>query len=162
MLEHPPSEFPKVLERFFREVRDIHRSAAGVPETSYYPALAKLFDAVGSSLQPRVTCIMSLRNRGAGLPDGGFFTPDQLRNVDPDDSMARQIPSRGAVEVKPPLGEIDAVVGGEQVSRYAAKYGQVLVTNLRQFRLVTAGAGEVARAREGYRIADSSTWPSAV
>lgn len=155
MLEHPPSEFPKVLERFFREVRDIHRSAAGVPETSYYPALAKLFDAVGSSLQPRVTCIMSLRNRGAGLPDGGFFTPDQLRNVDPDDSMARQIPSRGAVEVKPPLGEIDAVVGGEQVSRYAAKYGQVLVTNLRQFRLVTAGAGEVARAREGYRIADS-------
>lgn len=37
--------------------------------------------------QPRVVPVLQLRNRGAGLPDGGLFTQDQLRkNAKPADS----------------------------------------------------------------------------
>jgi hypothetical protein len=98
---------------------------------------------------------MSLRNRGAGLPDGGFFTPEQLRTGLPEDSLARQSPSRGAVEVKSALGEVDAVARGEQVTRYAQRYGLVLVTNFREFRVVSGGQDKAPTFLEAYRIADS-------
>ncbi len=45
------------LEEYLRELRVIRGSGAAVPETSYYPALANLLNAVGGALKPKVRCI---------------------------------------------------------------------------------------------------------
>ena len=70
------------LETYLTELREIRDSGAATKETSGYGTLAKLLDAVGHSLKPKVHCIIQLKNSGAGFPDGGLFTPDQLRNTD--------------------------------------------------------------------------------
>ena len=64
------------LETYLRDLRDIRSTGAAVKETSYYPPLANLLNAVGQTLKPRVRCVINLKNQGAGLPDGGLFTPD--------------------------------------------------------------------------------------
>ena len=80
------------LETYLTELRGIRDSGAATRETSGYGTLAKLLDAVGHSLKPKVHCIIQLKNSGAGLPDGGLFTPDQLRNIDElDRSLSRAI-----------------------------------------------------------------------
>jgi hypothetical protein len=40
--------------------------------------LATLLNAVGQMLKPRVRCVVNLKNQGAGMADGGLFTPDQF------------------------------------------------------------------------------------
>jgi len=72
----------------------------GTDETSGYDALASLFNAVGQKLRPKVKTIIHPKNTGAGIPDGGFFTPDQLKNAG-DAVLLQLLPSRGALEVKP-------------------------------------------------------------
>src|SRR6266545_4626604 len=67
---------PSPLETYLRELRD--GRAIGVAETSFYAPLANLLNAVGATLKPKVRCIVHPRNLGAGIPDGGFYTPDQL------------------------------------------------------------------------------------
>ena len=67
------------LETYLTELREIHDSGAATGETSGYPALANLLNAIGHSLKPKVRCIIQLKNSGVGLPDGGLFTPDQLK-----------------------------------------------------------------------------------
>ena len=62
------------LESYLREVAEIRATHAGVPETSYYPALSSLLNGVGEQLKPRVRAVIHIRNSGAGLPDGGLFT----------------------------------------------------------------------------------------
>jgi len=72
----------------------------GVQEKSYYPALSKLFNSVGSALKPKVQCVFEPANLGAGSPDVGLFTPDQLQNSAAGPPLPGQIPSRAVVEVK--------------------------------------------------------------
>ncbi len=67
------------LETYLSDVRDTRLSGEGVSELSYYPALRDLLEDVGGGLKPKVRCFMNLKNRGAGLPDGGLFTGDQVR-----------------------------------------------------------------------------------
>ncbi|HEX7430704.1 MAG TPA: hypothetical protein VF293_00805, partial [Candidatus Limnocylindrales bacterium] len=67
-------------EEYLRSLREIHASRAGVPETSYYGSLEALLNWAGALLNPRVRCVINVRNQGAGLPDGGFFTRQQLRD----------------------------------------------------------------------------------
>jgi hypothetical protein len=67
------------LETFLREVQVVRLSGEGVSELSYYPALLNLLEEAGGGLKPKVRCVMNLKNRGAGLPDGGLFTADQVR-----------------------------------------------------------------------------------
>ena len=67
------------LEKYLSDVRDIRLSGEGVSELSYYPALQQLLEEVGGGLKPKVRCLMNLKNHGAGLPDGGLFTADQVR-----------------------------------------------------------------------------------
>ncbi len=62
------------LETYLRDMAEIRATYAGVSETSYYPALANLLNAAGEHLKPKVRCILTLRDRGAGIPDGGLFT----------------------------------------------------------------------------------------
>jgi hypothetical protein len=69
---------------------------------------------------------MNLRNQGAGLPDGGLFTADQVRGTRAARGAAKggaegtaspsgnsdlgalggQKPARGAIEVKPPGADL--------------------------------------------------------
>ncbi|HEV2221729.1 MAG TPA: type ISP restriction/modification enzyme [Candidatus Acidoferrales bacterium] len=142
------------IEHFFTELRDIHQSGVAVKETSYYPCLSNLFNATGKKLKPRVRCIIHPRSIGAGLPDGAFLTADQKSSND-DPLAAGLIPARGVLEIKSAAEEAGAVAGTEQVRKYLAKYGLVLVTNFRQFMLISRGSGDAPEVLESFTIAAS-------
>jgi len=57
-----------------------------------------------------------------------------------------QLPARGAVEVKGAHENAGEVVRGEQVGRYLRRYGQVLVTNYREFENSFGQSSTAARA----------------
>ena len=58
------------VEIYLAEIAAIRATHAGAPETSFYPALANLLNEIGSTLKPRVRCVLQLQNKGAGMPDG--------------------------------------------------------------------------------------------
>ncbi len=131
------------VETYLTALRDIHNSGAGVKETSYYPPLEHLLNEIGKTLSPKVRCIINLKNKGAGIPDGGLFTAQQFARrpaaaaaaaaAERDDG---QIPERGAIEVKGTKPPVETIAADEQVQRYLKRYRQVLVTNLRDFLLL--------------------------
>jgi hypothetical protein len=143
------------LETYLRELRDIRSSGAGVKETSYYPALSNLLNEIGKRLKPRVRCIINLANRGAGIPDGGLFTPDQFQKPFEAEPLPGQLPARGVIEVKSTRDDAWVTADGEQVSRYWGKYRQVLVTNYRDFVLVGQDAEGKFAKLESFHLADS-------
>ena len=124
---------------YFAEVRAVQATGAGVAETSYYPALFNLLNAVGASLKPRVYAVNHLSNLGAGIPDGGFFDAGQLQRGEDTEALKGQLPSRGALEVKSPAEAVADIGTGQQVAKYLDLYGLVLVTNLRGFALYRKG-----------------------
>ncbi len=124
------------LHAYLSELHAVRATGSGVKETSYYPAVSGLFNTVGKTLKPPVSCIINLKNTGAGIPDGGFFTPDQKRQADDPALRPALLPSRGVLEVKGAGDDAAKIAAGEQVHKYWEKYGQVLVTNLRDFILV--------------------------
>lgn len=148
------------VERFFQDLFEIHSSGGGVAETSYYGAIENLLNTAGHDLKPRVRCILSLRNRGEGIPDGGLYTASQFERGTEGRLLEGQLPSRGAIEVKPPSENLDEIVHGEQVARYLARYGLVLVTNLRQFVLVGRGRDGGLAELERYTLfeTDEGLW----
>jgi hypothetical protein len=152
------------LEAYLRDLYEIRSTGAAVKETSYYPALANLLNAVGGQLKPRVRCVINLRNQGAGLPDGGLFTPDQLQKgaEEPHDGHP---PARGAIECKGARDDAWVTADGAQVTAYWNKYRQVLVTNYRDFVLVAAdeATGKPVK-RETFRLAanEKAFWNAAV
>ena len=81
------------LETYLEELRAIRSSGAVVKETSGYRALANLFDAIGHILKPKVRCFIHVKNSGAGLPDGGLFTTDQLKNTDEEPHRISFLPA---------------------------------------------------------------------
>jgi len=158
------------LEKFITDVRDTRLSGEGVSELSYYPALRTLLEEVGGGLKPRVRCFMNLKNRGAGLPDGGLFTADQVRRPKAGKGggtppptvdglqlslLGGQKPARGAIEVKPPSADIDVIAASEQVLGYLQAYRQVLVTNLREFLLLGLDRYGHPVTLERYRLAST-------
>lgn len=144
------------VEAYLRTIMDIRRTGSAVPETSYYPALNELFNAIGRKLKPRVLCVINLANKGAGLPDGGFFTADQFsRKADPEFTPSGQVPARGVLEVKPASADVEAIARSAQVDKYFAQYRQVLVTNLWDFLLVGLDAAGNKAFLERFRLADS-------
>jgi hypothetical protein len=152
------------LETYLEELRAIHSSGAAVKETSGYGALANLFNAVGHALKPKVRCFIHVRNSGAGLPDGGLFTADQLRNTDEEAPLLGiPQPSRGVIEVKATGAEVDAVAATLQVRQYVQHYGQVLVTNYRGFLLLQRGENGQPVRLEPFQLAadEKSFWLAA-
>jgi len=143
------------LETYLRELRDIRSTGAAVKETSYYPALGNLFNEVGKTLKPKVRCILTLANRGAGLPDGGLFTPDQFQKPSDSEPLPGQIPARGVIEIKSTGDDAWVTADSEQVTRYWRKYRQVLVTNYRDFVLVGQDAEGKAVKLESFRLAEN-------
>jgi len=140
------------LHLYLEELHAVRASGAGVKETSYYPAVSGLFNAVGKTLKPAVRCIINLRNTGGGIPDGGFFTPDQ-RGTAGAAQAPGLLPARGALEVKGAGEDVHKIAAGEQVDKYWAKYHQVLVTNLREFVLVGRDEAGGKRVLETFSLA---------
>src|SRR5438552_2882307 len=118
------------LETYLSELREIRSTGAATKETSFYPALFNLLNVIGEALKPRVRCVMNLKNFGAGLPDGGLFTPDQFQRGEAE-PLQGQPPSRGAIECKGTKDDAWVIADTEQVTNYWEKYQQVLVTNYR-------------------------------
>ena len=145
----------RILEDYLGELKAIRSTGAGVPETSYHPALSNLFNAVGKALKPKVRCVVGLRNVGAGMPDVGLFTADQFQRQADGEPKAGQLPARGAVEVKGTRPDARAIAASEQVQEYLKKYGIVLVTNLREFLIVERGPTGGPVERESFALADS-------
>ena len=147
------SSSPAVLATYLRE---LHAGRAiGVAETSFYGPLATLLNAAGAALKPKVRCVIHPKSMGAGLPDGGLYTGDQL----PKDASVplAQVPARGVLEVKGLAADLDKLAGDEQVRRYLARYGQVLVTNYREFLLVGRVGVDTPVKLERYSLAPSET-----
>jgi len=142
------------LESYLTSLREIRSSGEAVVETSFYPALINLLDEIGKSLKPKVRCISQLKNRGAGSPDLGLFTEDQLKKRGKEESLP-QNPARGVIEIKPTSSDAWLTADGEQVSRYWGKYRQVLVTNYRDFVFVGQDATGKPVKLETYRLAEN-------
>ncbi|MFL5805885.1 MAG: N-6 DNA methylase, partial [Roseiflexaceae bacterium] len=149
------------LVTYLRDLRD--GRAIGVAETSFYGPLATLLNTIGATLKPKVHCIIHPKGAGAGIPDGGFYTPDQLPRSADAVAIAAQIPSRGVLEAKGTADEVERIAAGPQVAKYLARYGQVLVTNYRDFLLVGRDGAGQPRQLERYRLApsESAFWSAA-
>ena len=144
---------------YLSKIGEIRSSGQATDETSYYPAIEALLSELGKSLKSKVRPVLQLKNHGAGQPDGGLFTQDQLKKI--TDVMqldfAMQPPNRGAVEVKGTGEDLNVTVQSEQVAKYLKVYGQVLVTNYRDFRIVVKGQDGKAVVLETYSIAASES-----
>jgi hypothetical protein len=149
------------LETYLEELRAIRSSGAVVKETSGYGALANLLNTIGHTLKPKVRCFIHVKNSGSGLPDGGLFTPDQLKNTDEEAPLLGiPLPARGVIEVKATSAEVDAVAATLQVREYVRHYGAVLVTNYRSFLLLKRGDNGKPVRLESFQLApdEKSFW----
>ncbi len=87
------------LKNYLQRMSEIRRTGSAVKETSFYGTLETLFNEVGKTLKPKVRCIINLQNRGAGIPDGGLFTPAQFQR-NSNELIKGQPPERGAIEIR--------------------------------------------------------------
>ncbi|HET7345791.1 MAG TPA: N-6 DNA methylase, partial [Acidobacteriaceae bacterium] len=153
----------QAVETYFREMAVVHGTGGGTSETSYYPPLITLLNAVGGELRPPVTAISQLRNTGSGLPDVGLFTADQRSDLETQQPISDIPPARGVLEVKTLADDVSVVADSKQVRGYVEHYGQTLVTNYRDFLLVDHGASGDIRTSESITLAEdeSSFWEQA-
>lgn len=112
-------------------------SGVSVPETSGYPALSKLLNAVGETLKPKISAVIHPANNGAGIPDGGLFSQKELKKHGPDSPglFGTVKPERGVIEVKALDKDLSAFESSPQVRGYLEHYGQIMLTNYRAFAL---------------------------
>ena len=141
------------IEDYFDDLRKIKASGGGTAETSYYPPLTNLLNAVGGSLKPKVFCVSQLAQQGADHPDFGLFAAKQVSKGQP---KLGQLPEGGVVEVKPASDDAWLTADSAQVSKYWGLYRLVLVTNTRDFVLLGEGADGNPAKLETFRLAASS------
>ena len=127
------------LGDYLDAIARIRNLNAGTPETSFYPALANLFDAIGAGLTPPVFCLSHVSGKEAGIPDFGFFERRKTQRGETPEWRPGIAPERGVAEIKGIGHNIAALVASAQIqSQYLPAFGLVLATNLWQFRLVSA------------------------
>ena len=151
-----PVSRPKLtdaVESYLADLRRVRASGGATGERSYYPALANLLNAVGSTLKPKVFCVGELAEQGAGHPDFGLYAARQTQR---GRLREGQTPERGVVEVKPVDDDAWLTAAGDQVSRYRGRYGLVLVTNTRDFVLLGEDAAGNPVRLETFRLAESA------
>lgn len=147
------------VERYLTELALLRRTGAGVEELAGYPALKNLLDEIGDKVKPKVRTIMSLRNLGGGLPDGGLFTATQFARGRTDQPRDPATPDVAAIEVKGTSEDINTIIASDQVNKYLARYGQVLVTNYFRFVLMVQDRhGGAKKADEFDLAADEATF----
>jgi len=149
-----------IIERYLRDISGIHGTGSHVAETSFYPALERMLTDIGSTLTPKVRCVINPKSTGAGIPDGGLFTADQFRRSGAEVTASAEafkglLPSRGVIEAKAPQENVEAIAGTEQVSRYWEHYRVVLVTNFRAFILIGTNPSGKPCILEKFSLADS-------
>ena len=147
------AQLTTAVERYLSDLARQRASGGATGERSTYPPLVNLLNAVGGGLKPKVFCVSELADQGAGHPDVGLYSAKQLQRRRP---RPGQIPERGVVEVKPDADDVAEVAAGEQVARYWARYRLVLVTNLREFRLVGPDATRGQTTLEAFRLAETA------
>jgi Type ISP C-terminal specificity domain/N-6 DNA Methylase len=135
-------------------LRAIRATGSATAETSYYPPLDRLLNAAGQSLNPPVLFSTQLRNSGAGMPDGGFFPQPKRQRRNAELALLLN-PERGAVEIKPADYSLDNLAAEPQTLGYLRQYGLVLITNLREFRLLQLAPSGAAQTLERYVLANT-------
>ena len=140
------------IEDYLTDLRRVRATGGATGELSTYPALSGLFNAVGSTLRPKVFCVQELADQGAGHPDFGLYAASQIQRGNPRQG---QIPERGVVEVKAPGDDAWLTAESDQVSGYLDKYKLVLVTNTRDFVLIGEGADGRPAKLETFGLAES-------
>ena len=133
------------LEIYLEEL-GAHRGVA-TKETSGYGALANLLNAVGHTLKPKVRCIIHPKNSGAGLPDGGLFTPDQFKNTDEDESFLARNPRAASSKSKPPAMKLPTSPTPNRSTIISNITDWCLLTNYREF-----SAPETRRQRQTHPL----------
>ena len=147
------SKLAAAVEEYLDNLRKIKASGAGTAETSYYPPLNNLLNAVGGPLKPKVSCISQLAQQGADHPDFGLFAANQVSKGQPKQG---QLPEGGVVEVKPTTDDAWLTADSAQVSKYWELYRLVLVTNTRDFVLLGEDANGNPAKLESFRLAASA------
>jgi hypothetical protein len=127
------STAPDFVREYLSRMADIRGTGGATKETSYYSALENLLNHFGKELRPQVICNGQLRNEGAGNPDFGLYTRNQVQDGEP---LKGQLPERGVVEVKGLNEQTWQTADSAQATKYLEHYGLVLITNYREFRLV--------------------------
>lgn len=140
------------VETYLEDLGRIRSSGGATNERSYYPSLSNLLNAVGSTLSPKVFCVVDPANQGAGFPDINIYAAHQIQKGIP---RKGQMPERGVVEVKPATEDAWVTAEGEQVSRYWGKYRLVLVTNTRDFVLLGEDEDGKPVKLETFRLAET-------
>ena len=146
------NKLTQAVEAYFTELRLVRGSGGATDERSLYVPLANLLNAVGGALRPKVFCVQELADQGAGHPDFGLYTTQQVQKGKP---KSGQKPERGVVEVKPVDDDAWLTAASTQVNQYLQGYRSVLVTNARDFVLVGEDAAGQLVQLETLRLADS-------
>src|ERR1019366_4977620 len=139
------------VAQYITDLRAIRSTGSATAETSYYPPLDRLLNTAGQKLKPPVLFSTQLRNQGAGMPDGGFFTQPNRRRRNTEPPILLN-PERGVVEIKPADYNLDDLTNDEQIVRYLKQYGLVLITNLREFRLLQLTPAGTVQTLERYTL----------
>ena len=143
----------EAVAAYFSELKRVAASGGATAERSAHAPLARLLNAIGATLKPKVFCVGELADQGAGHPDFGLYTARQVRATAPADG---QLPERGVVEAKPVANDAWLTAASDQVSRYWGRYRLVLVTNFRDFVLLGEDAQGRASKLETFRLAESA------
>ena len=138
------------VEAYLDDLRRIRASGGATGERSYYSPIANLLNAIGGTLRPKVFCVGELAQQGAGHPDFGLYTAEQVQRGKPRDG---QLPEYGVVEVKPSGDDAWLTADSRQVSRYWDRYRLVLVTNTRDWVLLGEDADGNPVKRETFQLA---------
>jgi Type ISP C-terminal specificity domain/N-6 DNA Methylase len=142
----------QIVQTYLSRLVEIRSTGGATGETSYYAALETLLNEVGGLLDPNVICNGQLRNQGAGHPDFGLYSKKQCQKGEPKPGQG-EIPERGVVEVKPLSDDTWQTSKGKQATKYFDRYGLVLVTNYRDFRLIGADSAGKPTQREFFSLA---------
>ena len=149
----PDGKLKQAVEAYFIDLRLVRGSGGATDERSLYVPLANLLNAVGGTLRPKVFCVQDLANQGAGHPDFGLYTTQQVQKGKP---KSGQKPERGVIEVKPVADDAWLTSASDQVTGYWKEYRQVLATNYRDFVLVGEDAAGNPVRLEPFRLAGSA------
>ena len=152
MIPRTNTKLTVAVEAYFTDLSRIRASGGATGERSSYAPLANLLNAVGATLRPKVFCVGEPADQGAGHPDFGLYSANQVQKGRPN---AGQIPERGVVEVKSANEDTHAPGVREQVARYWSHYHLVLVTNLWEFALIGPDLDGGEATLESFHLAES-------
>jgi len=143
-----------LFENYLKGMNQIRSTGGAVDETSYYTPLCNLLNEIGKKLKPAVFCHSQVKNTGAGNPDFGLYSKQQLQDLKAGKPLV-QLPELGVIEVKPTSDDSWITADGEQATKYWGHYGQVLVTNYRDFVFIGQDIEGNPVKLETFRLADS-------